>query len=255
VKLPPVGVYLGHNEDGNVKKIGLISFFLLLGLLNSCISLDPQKLYPQMVADLDPLSAGTAEAEFNRLFSGRLDKQEIEVVFYPRYNEVALNFRYQFTNYRQFWSQEGRELFISALESYKADYAARNLGRKFSKTRRAYGKFKGKLEWMYTKHSDLNVSYPTIELGYSFQGERGRESPFFTVSQSSADAASPWSQSDETRLGSVPIYLYFTREQAETLATLFAQDALLAMIAETYTDEPRDEYQEEKTEDYQEADY
>jgi hypothetical protein len=247
-----------------VKKIGFISFLLLLGLLNSCKTLDPQKRYPQMVADLDPLSVGSAEAEFNRLFSSRLDKQEMEVIFYPRYNEVALNFRYQLTNYRQFWSQEGRELFIKALESYKADYAARNLDRKASKTRRVYGKFKGKLEWLYTKFSNVNVSYPTVELGYSFQGERGRESPFFTVSQSSAEDASP-SQSDESRLGSVPVYLYFTREQAEVLAALFAQDALLGIIETIYTNDPRDEYQEqqeydeyqepEKTEEYEEAAY
>jgi hypothetical protein len=196
-----------------------------------------------MLADLDPLPAGTVEAEFDRPFSSRPDKQEMELVFYPRYNEAALNFRYQLTNYRQFWSQEGRELFISALEAYQADYAARSLDRNFSKTRRAYGKFRGKLEWAYTKHSSLNVSYPTIELGYRFQGERGRESPFFTVSQNSAgEASSP--QGDESRLGSVPIRLYFTREQAEVLAALFAQEALLGMIAETYTEEPRDEYQE-----------
>jgi hypothetical protein len=235
-----------------VKKIGLISLLLLWGLLNSCKTLDPHKLYPRMIADLDPLPAGTVEAEFDRLFSSRLDKQEMDVVFYPRYDEVALNFRYQLTSYRQFWSREGRELFIKALESYKADYAARNLDRKFSKTRRTYGTFRGKLEWTYTKLSNLNVSYPTIELGYSFQGERGRESPFFTVSQGSAEEASA-SQSDENRLGSVPIYLYFTREQAEALAALFAQDALLGMIEEIETNEPRDEYEE--YEEYEEAAY
>jgi hypothetical protein len=241
-----------------VRRAGLVSALLLCGLLNSCRALDPQKLYPRMLADLDPLPAGMVEAEFDRLFTGRLNKQEIEVVFYPRYDEVALNFRYQLTTYRQFWSREGRELFIRALESYKADYAARSLDRKFSRTRRAYGRFKGKLEWMYTKHSSLNVSYPVVELGYRFQGERGRESPFFTVSQSSAaEASSP--QDDESRLDSVPIHLYFTREQAEALAALFDQDALLGMIEEIAANEPRDEYQEQEAygeyEEYGEAEY
>jgi hypothetical protein len=228
----------------SVKK-SLVVFLLVVWtvLLSTCITIDPKRLYPDMIADLDPISVGTIEAEFDRAFSSRLDKLEIEANFYPRYNTVALNFRYQLTNYHQSWSQEGRELFIKAVESYKADFARGNLGRKFSKTRRAYGKFRGKLEWTFSKYSELNVSSPLIELGYRFLGEKGKETPFFAVSQYSAEEES--SQESGTRLDSIPINMYFTREQADSLVRIFDQSSLLNFIeAESYNEAKDEGYEE-----------
>jgi hypothetical protein len=198
-----------------------------------------------MLADMDPISVGTVEAYIDRAFSTSLNKVEMEAVFYPRYNTVALNFRYQATNYCQYWPQEGRELFVKAAESYKADYAAKKLGRKFSKTRRAYGRFTGKLEWSFTKHSELNVSSPLIDIGYGFRGPKGKETPFLTVSQSSAKAESP---DDSDRIDSIAIYLYFIRDQADSLARIFDQDSLLNFIEAKAYEEPKDD-------DYGEADY
>jgi hypothetical protein len=232
-----------------VKKLPVVFSVVFFALLNfSCITIDPKKIYPNMVADQDPVSIGVIEAEFDRLLSARLNKIEMEVVFYPRYNEVALNFRHQLTNYRQFWSQEGRDLFIKAVESYKADYASRSLGRKFSKTRKAYGKFKGKLEWTYGKYSDSSASSPAIDLGYRFRGEKGKETPFFAVSQSSAQEESSL-RNEGSKLDSVPIYMYFTREQADELARIFNQESLLsALVFSPDYDQPRDD-------DYGEADF
>jgi hypothetical protein len=232
-----------------VKKLAVVFLVVFFVLLNfSCITIDPKKLYPDMVADQDPISIGIIEAEFDRLLSARLNKVEMEVVFYPRYNEVSLNFRHQLTSYRQFWSQKGRELFIKAVESYKADYASRSLGRKFSKTRKAYGRFTGKLEWTYSKYSDSSVSSPLIELGYRFRGEKGKETPFFAVSQSSAQEESSL-RNGGSKLDSVPIYMYFTREQADELARVFNQESLLgALVLSPDYDQPKDE-------DYGEAVY
>jgi hypothetical protein len=232
-----------------VKKLPVVLGAVFCALVNfSCITIDPKKLYPDMVAEQDPVSIGVVEAEFDRLLSARLNKLEMEVVFYPRYNQVALDFRYQLTRYRQFWSQEGRELFIKAVESYKADYASRNLGRKFSRTRKTYGKFTGKLEWTYSKYSDWSVSSPVIELGYRFRGEKGNETPFFTVSQSSAREESSL-RDGSNKLDSVPIYMYFTREQADELARVFNQESLLgALVLSPDYDQPKDD-------DYWEADF
>jgi hypothetical protein len=224
-----------------VKKRLIFSAAVNVILLSACITIDPKRLYPDMIADMDPVTVGTIEAEFDRAFSSKLDKLEIEAVFYPRYNTVALNFRYQLTDYSQFWSQEGRELFIKAVESYKADFAARNLERKFSKTRRAYGKFTGKLEWSFTKHSELNVSSPLFQLGYSFRGEKGKETPFFTVSQYSAREESP----EGDRLDSIPIYMYFVIEQADSLVRVFDQNNLLNFIEAERYNEPKDDHYEE----------
>jgi hypothetical protein len=231
-------------KDGCVKKLVVIFLAAISAVfLCTCITIDPKKMYPDMVADMDPITVGTIEAEFDRVFSNRLNKLEVEVVFYPRYNMVALNFQYQLTNYRQFWPQEGRELFIKAVESYKADFAARNLGRKFSKTRRAYGKFKGKLEWTFTKLSEVNVSFPVMELGYRFRGDQGKETPFFTVSQYSAKEES--SQGDSNKPDSVPLYIYFIIAQADSLAKVFDQNNLLNFVeAETYNEPKDDDYGE-----------
>lgn len=223
------------------KSLGFFLFAVCAVLLSSCITMDPKRLYPDMIADMDPITVGTIEAEFDRAFSNKLDKLEVEAVFYPRYNTVALNFRYQLTNYSQFWPQEGRELFIKAVESYKADFAARNLERKFSKTRRAYGKFTGKLEWSFTRFSETNVSSPLIQLGYGFRGERGKETPFFTVSQYSAKEES----SQGERLDSIPVSMYFVIEQADSLVRVFEQSNLLNFIEAERYNEPTDDHYEE----------
>ncbi|MDR2259118.1 MAG: hypothetical protein LBE14_08240 [Treponema sp.] len=220
---------------------GFVIFFNI-----SCITIDPKKLYPDMVADVDPVSVGIIDAEFDRPFSANLDKKEVEVTFLPRYNAVAFDFRYQLTNYRQIWGREGRDLFVKAVETYKADYAAKNLGRKFSKTRRAYGKFKGKLEWSYSKHSESNTSFPVIELGYSFQGEKGKETPFFTVTQKSArEESSP--QGNNNKLDSIPIKMFFTREQADELVRVINQESLMSSLVFS------PDYDKPKDEDYGEA--
>jgi hypothetical protein len=226
---------------GFVKKLPIFfSAGIFAVLMVSCITIDPKKLYPDMVADQDPVSIGIIDAEFERPFFTRLDKRDVELVFLPRYNAVAFDFTYQLTNYRQIWSQEGREIFFKAVESYKADYASRNLGRKFSKTRRAYGKFKGKLEWSYSKHSDLSASSPVIEVGYSFQGEKGKETPFLTVTQNSAREESS-QQNDSSKLDSVPIKMFFTREQADELVRVINQESLLSSLVFSHDyDEPKD---------------
>jgi hypothetical protein len=233
----------------HVKKLlFLLPVTVFAVFLVSCVTRDPKKLYPDMVADQDPVLVGIIDAEFERPFVTALDKRSVDVAFLPRYNAVALNFRYQLTNYRQIWSREGRDLFIKAVESYKADYAAKNLGRKFSRTRRAYGKFKGKLEWSYSKYSELSTSSPIIELGYSFQGGKGNEAPFFTISQNSAREESS-QQNDGNKLDSIPIKMFFTREQAEKLVRLINQESLMnSLLVSPGYEQPKDD-------DYGEADF
>ncbi|GHT69727.1 hypothetical protein FACS1894110_19770 [Spirochaetia bacterium] len=209
----------------------IIIFFVLVSVFwnFSCKTTDPKIRYPDMVADMEPVTAGTIEAEF-KTFLGRLNKLEVEVEFRPRYNEVVLNFRTQATTYRQFWNQEGRELFIKALQSYNADYNAQKLEGKFSRTRRVYGKFTGKLEWSHGKFMQVGNSLPLFELGYSFQGTRGKETPYFTVSQNSAIEESTRQNDDSSKLDSIAVFMYFTREQAAALAKLFDQAGLLELI-------------------------
>jgi hypothetical protein len=194
----------------------------------SCRTLDPAEKYPDMIVDKDPVSAGTIEFEVDRFFSSNVDKKEAELIFYPRYNTVALEFRYQTIRYRQFWDLEGREKFVQALEHYKEDYAARNLVNKYSKSRSVYGKFKGKIEWETFSITTPGLAYPAIELGYRFRG-KGGGSPYFTVLQQSAKDEYTLN-SDSSKPDSLQICTYYTRAQGEELARLFDQSFLLSLL-------------------------
>jgi hypothetical protein len=217
-------------------------------VFSSCFHIDPAIKYPQMVADLDPVSAGTIEAEFNRLFSSKLNKLEVETIFYPRENAVVLEFRYQTIRYRQFWDREGRQLFIQALNRYKEDYASRNLNTRFNRTRSIYGKTKGKAEWETFRFSGVHYSLPTMELGYRFVGE----APYFSVLQNSAPEENV--TNDEHMPDSLRIIIHFTRAQAEELAAIFDQDHLMSLLGPAgdpaFVEPAQDEYGEYEEEEF-----
>ncbi|MCL1837233.1 MAG: hypothetical protein FWG46_06785 [Treponema sp.] len=209
----------------------------------SCATADPAKKYPNMVANVDPVSAGVIEAEFDRMFSSKLNKVEIEVVFYPRLNAAALEFRHEFLNYRQFWDEASRKMFADALERYKTDYEARNLVNKYNRTRKIYGKTKGRLEWEAFKLAKTRVSSPTIELGYRFR----ENSPFFSANMRSALEEELGSGEKGTE--SQRIAMYFTRSQADDLVRLFDQQYLMGLLGGQDGEKPMeplvmDEYSE-----------
>jgi len=193
-------------------------------ILGCNTTVDYAKKYPDMAANADPISAGTIEVEFNRMFSSKLDKTEIGVVFYPRLNAVVLDFKYEFIQCRQFWDQAARQQFVTALDLYKADYAARNLGNKQKKTRAIYGKVKGRIEWETFKYAVTRIAYSNMELGYHFIGE----TPFFSVVMPSAKEEDNGDSSHQ--LASQQINMYFTRAQADDLVKLFDQSYLMALL-------------------------
>ena len=223
-----------------MKLLAVVALFLLL----SCGTVDRTKKYPHMVADADPVSAGAIEAEFDRIFSSKLNKIPVEVIFYPRLNAVALEFRYELITYRQFWDEAGRRQFATALEQYKKDYAERNLSGRYRKTRAIYGKTEGRVEWQTFKFAKTRLAFPAIELGYRFREDR----PFF------ATLMQPAREEDDFNDSSPPaesqqISMYFTRAQADDLVKLFDQSYLMGLLGEKdspKSDEPFDvEFYEE----------
>ena len=187
------------------------------------------KRFPNMVADAEPVPAGTIEAEFDRLLSSRLNKYEVEAIFYPRLNAVALEFKHEFITYRQFWDQNGRVQFAEALERYKVDYDARNLVDRYGRTKAVYGKLKGRLEWETFKLAQTRVSFPVIEIGYRFK----ENAPFFATRTRSAkeEKTSASASGDGVNMENTLIHMYFTRAQADDLVKLFDQTYLMGLIA------------------------
>ena len=84
-----------------------------------------------MIADIDPFTIETIYVTFDAFFSSKLKETKVDVIFYPRENLVALEFRHELVRYRQFWDQAARKLFIDALALYKEDFAAKNLQFKY----------------------------------------------------------------------------------------------------------------------------
>ncbi|MDR3333973.1 MAG: hypothetical protein LBT13_03655 [Treponema sp.] len=178
-----------------------------------------------MVADVDPLPLGSANMEFDKFFSSGLEQKPVSLVFDPRLDRVYLEFKYQTVTYRQYWDKTGREGFIAAVKRYHADYEARNLTNKPSKSRSAYGTLQSTTEWGQFRFSVSSRASPRIELGYHFK----QNNPYFTVLQREAKETH-WGGDNET--SSLRIILYFTRIQADELAGFFDQDYLLSFLDE-----------------------
>jgi len=203
----------------------------------SCGSIDNAKRYPHMVADADPVSAGTVEIQLSKFFSSKLNKVDAEVIFYPRLNAVALEFRYELIRYRQFWDAESRKQFADALELYKTDYEAQNLIDRYRRTRSIYGKVRGRVEWEAFKYTKTRVAYPTTDIGYRFRGK----APYFTTLMRSArEEISAGDSSD--RGESAQISMFFTRAQADKLVNHFDQDFLMGLLGGKSSEQDEDTY-------------
>ena len=213
----------------------------------SCGTVDYAKKYPNMVANADPVSAGTTEIQLTKFLSSKLAKVDAEVIFYPRLNAVALEFRYELIRHRQFWDEEGRKQFAKALELYKQDYAARTLVDKYRRTRAVYGKAQGRVEWEAFKYTKTRVAHPTIEIGYRFMNKM----PFFATlmrpAKVEADASDSSNQGE-----SAQISMFFTRAQADELVKLFDQDYLMGLLGITTSPQSGEQEKEADVDPYHE---
>ena len=213
----------------------------VFALFVSCKTTDPAKKYPNMIADVEPFSVGEVNAFIERSFSSRLTRVTMEVVFYPRENEVALEFTHTTGGqYRQFWNEAARQRFIEALNRYKDDFASQSLTTNYKKSRAVYGKVPGRLQWQTLKISSTYKASPAMEIGYRFKDN----SPYFTIRQIAAKEETGTNKSGITKS---PVYsIYFTRAQAEELTKLFNQAFLLETVVDIapppQPDDPIDDY-------------
>jgi len=200
---------------------------MLLLLLLSCKSVDPAQKYPNMVANVDPFSVGAIEVQFDRFLTSKVNKVQIEAVFYPRLNAVSLEFKYEYLSYKQFWDEAARKKFADSLELYKKDFEGAKLSNNYRKTRDAYGRVKGRVQWEAFKHAKIHVSNPIIEIGYRFK----EKTPFFaTLMRSAKEEIADEDKSDS--MTSSQINMYFTRAQADELAGFFDQTRLIDLLKE-----------------------
>jgi len=206
---------------------GLFLFvFAVAALCFSCGTASGIK-QANMLADVEPFSIGFVKASFDKLLSSDVAQADVEVIFYPRENEVALRFKYNTLQYLQFWNEDGRRQFIDALNRYKEDFANQKLITNYNRSKAIYGMAEGRCEWK-TLNLSLAATYrssPAIRLGYRFNGN----SPYFSTYQDEAK--------EETGVNSAvsksnSFAMYFNRAQGEDLARLFDQAYLLELLGD-----------------------
>jgi hypothetical protein len=181
-------------------------------------------VHENMIADVDPIPAGTVDAGVKRFFTSRLKNTPLTATFIPRDNTVYLQFMYETVTYRQYWDAPARQRFITAVTQYKADFDAKNLNGRSSQSRKAYGSFKSKTEWGQFKFMVNSTGYPRVELGYIFNNN----SPYFIITQRSAQNIK---RENDTPNGSLFIELFFTRAMADDLVNLFNQQYLVSLLS------------------------
>ncbi|MDR0494865.1 MAG: hypothetical protein LBG95_04475 [Treponema sp.] len=187
-------------------------------VLASCGSFQAKKPFTVDI-DAPRYAAGSADLQVDKMLTG-IKKTDVDLYYYPDDDAVCLEFR-SGVFFSQFWSREGREAFIEALELYKADYEERNLLAKGGrKTKRAYGKVQGYIVWSTTRIlSEQAKGISTIDIGYTFKDRM----PFFSIMQEKA--GNEIVRGDQKKV-SPEVMLYFTRAQAEVIADLFNQEHL-----------------------------
>ncbi|MDR2965993.1 MAG: hypothetical protein LBU88_09480 [Treponema sp.] len=159
---------------------------------------------------------GEIEVQFNRPFPLiGIVKRAVNVLYYPTEDAVCLQWRMDMVTYHQFWSPEGRELFVSALLQYKEDFEERNFGSNNRRSKRKYGTTSGYIYWQTFSIAVLANTANKVELGYYFVNRQ----PYFIANQREADYIDPLSRESNRTHPEMPIY--FTRAQADSLAEFF----------------------------------
>jgi len=186
-------------------------------VFTSCVSVRAKK--PFTVDIYSPrYVAGSVEVQTDKVLSG-LKKIKANVYYYPDENAVCLEFTAETIFFSQFWSSDGRDAFIVALEQYKTDYEQRNLAAKSARTKRAYGKVQGYLVWSVLRVlSEPAQGVVVLDLGYMFKDNM----PYFSLTQRPAE----YKDNTSRKTQSPNVMLYFTRAQAEELTALFNQEYL-----------------------------
>jgi hypothetical protein len=226
--------------NGNKElRAGIFSLALVF-FFSSCSSF-PKRWTEEFIADRDPIPLGTMKFELDNFLGSDVVQRELQAEFHPRTNEVSLRYRYETIVYTLFIGKNGRALFNGGFEKYKADYEAKTLVNKASRTRGVYGKGKERLNWGVVKLTEKK-GHPNVQFGYLF-----KKAPYFTITQGQTRDEFFGSAGDGIT-DSRRMTLYFTRAQAEILSGWFDQKTLLGLLGPV--EEPADTRASDTSDDY-----
>ena len=161
------------------------------------------------------ISIGTIEMQTDKILGVGLNKLNADVAYYPDEDAVCMSYKHEFYNYKLFWSYEGREAFINALDTYKVDYENRKLNKNSLVKKTRYGRTPAYLGWQSLAFLFQYRAKNEITLGYYFKSR----APYFAVTQKPAEFIDKDSNINNAK--SAEQTMYFTRAQADVLAVLF----------------------------------
>jgi len=214
-----------------MKYITILAVILAISpLFNGCSGLKTVKEEPFSVKLESPkVNAGVFEAQSERLVDiGGLRKTNITVDYYPLEDAVCLQYRLDFMTFYQFWSRQGRAVYLKAIEQYKEDYTQRTLNSRGSrKTKSQYGKAEGYLIWQAAKYLTRSRAPVNVELGYNIRTISKNRVAFFTLLQREAVFIDENSKNEKRQTNNMTMYL--TRAQADELAEFFDQSFLSSL--------------------------
>ena len=200
-----------------------IMLLLLCVFLSACATKRPQEDVFEVSLSSHNVVVGEVQAQFLRPVVTSLRADNITVLYFPAEDAVCLQYRADFIQYHQFWSRDGRQAFIKALEQYNADFEARNLVNNM-RSRQRYGSVEGFLIWQANNLAVQARGNMDVDLGYSFR----ERVPYFSINQGRAGYINPnIRQNDRT---STVIPIFFTRSQAAQLAEMFDQFNLQQVV-------------------------
>jgi hypothetical protein len=199
-------------------------------LLTVCLSSNTVKEGPFEVTLNSPkFNAGSMEINFEKIVDiGDLRQVGITVDYYPLEDAVCLQYRLDFMTFYQFWSRDGRDAYLKALDQYKEDFTERKLNLKGSRrTKRQYGKAEGYLIWQASIYTIRAFASVDIELGYFIRTVSKNRAAFFTLHQREATFIDELSKNEKRQTNNITLYL--TKAQADELADFFDQDFLRSL--------------------------
>jgi hypothetical protein len=179
------------------------------------------------------IEVGKFEAQFDKTVAMMgLRQVEVTVSYYPVEDAVCLQYRVDLMTYYLFWSDKGREAYLSALEKYKEDFTQRNLKPRGNRnTRRNYGKADCYLIWQAGAFLTRSRASNVTELGYDIKNiDDNNKASFFTLWQRESIFTNELAQTE--RRNSPNIQIYLTRAKADELAEFFKQDLLKNLVPE-----------------------
>jgi len=220
-----------------MKSIYKIFIIFVLGVtISACNTVKSVKVEDFTVNMKSPqIKVGEVDLQLETFLGmGKLKKQNVTVLYFPKEDVICLKYKYEFYTFYQFWNKKGRLEFINALTKYNEDYNARNL-EKNNKSQYKYGVVRGYLVWQLISITVQARANMNVELGYVFKDK----SPYFSVNQREAEYID--ADARDNNRTSPNITMYFTRAQAAELSKIF-EDHLIPVEIPI-----EDEYQEAYT--------